>query len=203
MRLPFHKAKPRLECEGGMTDLITTISGHFGKSLILGAMLPAVLFVVLWVVFVAPLVPPGWSIPALFPIFESQWPVITASFAAIVLTGLLYSFNVPIIRLFEGYPWKNSWVGGWGVRRYVAALANEQARLKGMRTLLVAIKDRQKGKTYQDIHEEFSRIGRRLTHEFPGHSSRVRRLTWATSSAAMRTTRSCSTIWRRLHCGLA
>jgi hypothetical protein len=119
------------------------------------------------------------------------------------LTGLLYSFNVPIIRLFEGYPWKNSWVGGWGVRRYVAALANDQARLKGMRTLLVAIKDRQKGKPTRIFTRNSPGSAGALRTSFQATPRASCRLTWATSSAAMRTTRSCSTIWRRLPCGLA
>ena len=35
----------------------------------------------------------------------------------LIITILLYSLNIPVIRLYEGYPWMDSWVGQWCRKR--------------------------------------------------------------------------------------
>jgi len=43
-----------------MTSILSSISGQFSKSLILGTLLPVVLFLILGMVFVIPLFPYEW-----------------------------------------------------------------------------------------------------------------------------------------------
>jgi hypothetical protein len=35
----------------------------------------------------------------------------------VLLTGVLYNLNIPIIRFYEGYPWQYSWTGDFLVKR--------------------------------------------------------------------------------------
>ena len=122
-----------------MTDILSTISGQFSKSLILGAFLPTVVFVTLSIIFLIPLIPTDW--PILVPIItlSPQWKVIVIAFITIMLSGVLYNLNIPIIRLYEGYPWKESWIGKWRTRHYKAKFKLVSSRWTGMRTLLLKL----------------------------------------------------------------
>ena len=68
--------------------------------------------------------------------FSEEWPVLAAIFIIIVLTGLLYNLNIPIIRFFEGYPWQESYLGKWRTRLYRMKFREGQEQHKGIRTLL-------------------------------------------------------------------
>lgn len=93
-----------------MSSIISAISGHFGKSLILGTFLPALLFIVLSVLFLLPLFPYDWQVLQQLEDGETRG-VVVVSFVTVVLTGLLYNMNIPIIRFYEGYTWEHSWLG--------------------------------------------------------------------------------------------
>lgn len=98
-----------------MTSLLSAISGHFTKALILGALFPAAVFVVLFLVFVAPLLPPDFALAA--PrVFGTDWNALSVTFATLVLAGVLYNLDTPLIQIYEGYPWRHSLVGRWRTR---------------------------------------------------------------------------------------
>lgn len=111
-----------------MTSILSAISGQFSKSLILGTFMPVVIFVILNLLFVAPLLPSDGLIVNQLLAFDVQGVVATL-FISIVLTGLLYNLNIPIIRLYEGYPWKDSFVGRRRIRHFRAQMA-ETVRLR-------------------------------------------------------------------------
>jgi hypothetical protein len=122
-----------------MTSILSSISGHFGKALIFGTFLPATVFMVLWSVFIEPIVPALQTLLRPLGLFSEEWPLIAGLFVIIVITGMLYNLNIPIIRFFEGYPWQFSY---WGRRRtahYVKMFHEAQVRQDGMRTLLRAM----------------------------------------------------------------
>jgi hypothetical protein len=103
-----------------MTSLLSSISGQFGKSVILGALFPVLILSILNVVLVAPIVPALSAIQerlAKVAVGEEKWTAVTLGFVVLVVTGLLFNLNIPIIRLYEGYPWQNSWVGAFLARR--------------------------------------------------------------------------------------
>jgi hypothetical protein len=118
-----------------MTSLLSSISGFFSKSLILGTFLPVVVFITFSILFVIPLLPADITVLKPLELLETQWKVIAISFATILLAGLIYNLNIPLIRLYEGYPWKDTWFGRLRTRHYVARFEAMLSRQRGMRTL--------------------------------------------------------------------
>ncbi|MDX6403216.1 MAG: hypothetical protein QOH70_671 [Blastocatellia bacterium] len=122
-----------------MTGILSTISGFFSKPLILGVFLPTVMFTALFFFFAAPMLPDSLLLIKQLETLDTQWKVISVSFTTIVLSGLLYNLNIPIIRLYEGYPWKQTWLGKWRVKRHRERFKVLRNRQRGMRTLLRAM----------------------------------------------------------------
>ncbi|HVF68462.1 MAG TPA: hypothetical protein VM914_12410 [Pyrinomonadaceae bacterium] len=151
-----------------MTSILSTISGQFTKSLIFATVIPVILFVVLSVTFVGPLAPHGWqTMLAPLQAMETEWKVLALSVAVVALSGLLYNLNTPVIRLYAGYPWKDSFVGLPRVRYYQRKYRAYHARWRGLRTLTRALDDNAEAEAYNRLSGEMGRIGLRLYHEFP------------------------------------
>lgn len=127
-----------------MSSIISAISGHFGKSLIPGTFLPALLFVILSVLFLLPLFPYDWQVLQQLEGGETRG-VVVVSFVTVVLTGLLYNMNIPVIRFYEGYPWEDSWLGRRRKEHYRRTL--EAARELRPRLQVVAARDIAPGET--------------------------------------------------------
>lgn len=121
-----------------MGSLLSSISTQLAvRSIILGTFFPVVLLTALNILFVGPLI--AW--PALQSHFEKlaigdeKWSVVLLTLAATAVTGILYNLNTPIIRLYEGYPWKDSFIGSLFVRRKVSkfrAIRNLQGSFRSM-----------------------------------------------------------------------
>lgn len=118
-----------------MTSILSSISGIFSKTLILGIFLPVVVFIIFSLLFVVPLVPSDVTVLKPLEALDPQWKVLTITFVVILLSGLLYNLNIPLIRLYEGYPWKNTWVGRLRTRRHITKFQRLRSRQRGMRTL--------------------------------------------------------------------
>ncbi len=99
-----------------MGDFLTKISGQITGSIILGSFFPTVLFVTAVALIILPVTPYSEQLTtavALLKIWDDK--ASTAIFltaVVLVLAVLLYMLNIPIIRLYEGYPWEGSWIGG-------------------------------------------------------------------------------------------
>jgi len=119
-----------------MTSILSTISGYFSKSLILGVFLPAMIFIMLGWLFLLPLLPSGWLLLKPLENLDKEWQVAATLFIAIVLSGLLFNLNIPILRLYEGYPWRDSLIGSWLTRRQMAKFDAAQHQLEAMRAVL-------------------------------------------------------------------
>jgi hypothetical protein len=104
-----------------MTSLLTSISGQFGKAIFLGTLFPVLVVAILNDLITIPLLSFGPALQAQLSriaIGEDKWGTIFLVFVVVVLTGFLYNLNIPIIRLYEGYPWKNSCLGWlWTYRK--------------------------------------------------------------------------------------
>jgi hypothetical protein len=118
-----------------MTSILSSISGIFSKTLILGIFLPVVVFIIFSLLFVVPLVPSDLTLLKPLEALDPQWKVLTITFVAILLSGLLYNLNIPLIRLYEGYPWRNTLLGRWKTGRQIARFERLRSRQRGMRTL--------------------------------------------------------------------
>src|ERR1017187_6362580 len=98
-----------------MNDFLSKISGQIAGPIILGAFFPVVLFVTALMLVVLPITPylqPLTTVVAQLRLWEdkaSSAIILTA--VVLVLSVVLYMLNVPVIRLYEGYPWKESWIG--------------------------------------------------------------------------------------------
>jgi hypothetical protein len=116
-----------------VTSILSSISGYFSKSLILGTVLPVVIFMVLAMLFLVPLLPSDMTFLTRLEGIDKQWKVIAASFVAIVISGLVYNLNIPILRWYEGYPWRNSLIGTWLTRRHKKRFDAMQKRVNAIR----------------------------------------------------------------------
>jgi uncharacterized repeat protein (TIGR01451 family) len=84
-----------------MTSVFSAISGQFGRAFVIAALLPAALFVLALQRFVFP-----------------EWPLAVLIAAGVCVAGLLHVLNVPIVRLYEGYPWMDGAIGKWRIARH-------------------------------------------------------------------------------------
>ncbi len=104
-----------------MTSLLGSISGQFAKPVVFGMLFPVLITAALNAALVVPVLPIGPQLePALRRIAlgeQSAWKVVALSFFVLFITGLLYALNIPIIRLYEGYGWRDSWIGTWLANR--------------------------------------------------------------------------------------
>lgn len=119
-----------------MESMIAAISGQFTKALILGALFPVVLFVLLGIWLLAPLLPAELGVLQLLNSLDRQWYLFALSFLVVLISGFLYNLNVPIIRLYEGYPWRFTAIGDWFAERREADLKRLETaftRLRGLR----------------------------------------------------------------------
>jgi hypothetical protein len=133
-----------------MGSLLSAISGQFAKAIALGTMFPVFVLTVLNIVLVAPLLPDPGSLQTLFRKIatgEEKWGAVALLFVVLVMTGLLYNLNIPIIRLYEGYSWEASVIGA-GIRKL------KKQRLKRIETL----------------HASLQNLVNRLSQASPDHS---------------------------------
>ena len=109
-----------------MTSFLSTISGQFGKNILIGTFFPAVLFAMALVAVVLPLaaITPRFAFELIFP-WEQDSTLLALTVFVLIVTVLLFALNIPLLKLYEGYPWKESWLGQWGItvqQRRVALL---------------------------------------------------------------------------------
>jgi hypothetical protein len=117
-----------------MGSLLSAISGQFAKVVALGTLFPVLITSILNVLLVAPILPSGILLQdqlKKIAIGDEKWGAVVLTFVVVVITGILYNLNIPIIRLYEGYPWKNSWLGAIFLR-------GKKRRLRQSKTLLSA-----------------------------------------------------------------
>jgi hypothetical protein len=119
-----------------VTGVLGSISGQFGKSLILGTFFPVLLFVTFAFLFWLPLMPDDLGLLSQLETLDPQWRVLSFTVVALVLTGLLYNLNGVLVRFYEGYPWRESWTGKWKSNQYKSNLEDVVARRAGVRTLV-------------------------------------------------------------------
>ncbi|MBD0371065.1 MAG: DUF11 domain-containing protein [Pyrinomonadaceae bacterium] len=164
-----------------MTNIFSAISGQFSKSLILGTFLPVTVFVILAWLFVIPLFPSELTQPKLLETFDNQLrALITLLFITILLSGLLYNLNIPIISFYEGYPWEHLWIGEKRKNRFKRRFRIIQSQWKGLARLKYERGElfKQQGVAADEvllnqIEDRISIVGRELATEFPGEERLV------------------------------
>lgn len=152
-----------------MSSILSAISGQFSKSLILGTFLPVVVFIILGMIFVVPLLPPDLAVITQLKGIENLEPskLIILTFLAVVLSGLIYNLNIPIMRLYEGYPWRKSLPGRWMTRRYQKQFDALNAREEGMRVVRDELRSGPNPALLPGFEERLNRVSHRIHNEFP------------------------------------
>jgi len=111
-----------------MEKLFSAISGHFGRSILIAAVLPASVFVIAVYLFVLPMIPWESHLAPRLEILDPQWRLAVAAGCIVILAGLLHIFNIPIIQLFEGYPWQYGPIGRWMSDRQARVVKDLETR---------------------------------------------------------------------------
>lgn len=99
-----------------------------------------IIFVVFFILFCYPLFPTDFKPFLQLNETETEWKVLSVSLLVIILSGLLYNLNNPIIRLYEGYPWKDTFFGELMMTRQKEKFKKLKAQDDGIRSLLIALK---------------------------------------------------------------
>jgi hypothetical protein len=152
-----------------MAGILSSISGQFSKSLLLGAVLPVGIFVLLAMILVTPLLPTCWWFWEPLKELGTEWNIIVLVCVVLVSSFVLYALNAPLIRVYEGYPWKSSWIGRWFTSGFKKEFNSLTARKQGMRQLLRYMRKNGEGNSpsYNSILASWNNTERLLHTEFP------------------------------------
>ncbi len=109
-----------------MNDFLSKISNQIIGPMILSTFFPVVLFVAAFALVVLPLAPFGqpWTGVVKNP---ADWQkngiaVLEITFLVLVLSVVIYNLNTPIVRMYEGYPWRDSYIGKFLQKRQQSKL---------------------------------------------------------------------------------
>ena len=151
-----------------MNGFISLVSGQFTRTLILGTFFPVILFLLLTLLAVEPLLPNGMPLVRTFQTLDAPWEVLAFTLVAVVLTVFLYNLNIPIIRIYEGYPWLESGIGKRRQNRFV----KEYCEIRRLIPQLRAIRDGWRkidpdSVKIDKLQDRLDRLGLRLSLTFP------------------------------------
>jgi uncharacterized repeat protein (TIGR01451 family) len=123
-----------------MGDFFAKISSQFTAPLLLSASFPVLLFLTAFTLVVLPITPFGHDLTAAVqdPTYWQQhsFVALLLTVFVLVLSVLLYNMNTSIVRLYEGYPWKDAWIGRafvWYRKRHYERVARARRRIERLR----------------------------------------------------------------------
>lgn len=155
-------------------NILSSISGQFSKPLVLGSFFPVTIFVLLGLVFIVPLFPSEWTFLSPLEVLDPQWRILALLLLTLVLSGVLFNLNTPIIRLYEGYPWQHSSFGKWRKRRYQADYERLLARYSALRGLNRHLSKPPRPPEYtKAVISEGTRLGPQIRSDYPDDVSFV------------------------------
>ena len=106
-----------------MTDFLSKVSGQITGTMIVGSFFPALFFLVVLSLVVLPLTPLPVSADLSAAVGgghsweEEGKAALIASLIVLTVAIVIFNLNRSLIRLYEGYPWKESWIGVFLIRR--------------------------------------------------------------------------------------
>lgn len=124
-----------------MTSFLTSISGKFSQSLLLGTFAPVTLFLIIGLIVLGPLFPGEITLFQPLAGLESGWQLLALTLLVVVLSLMLSGLNTAIIRFYEGYPWLRSAYGQLRVRYYRDRAAELKRRWTALANLLSQMED--------------------------------------------------------------
>jgi len=151
-----------------VTGIFSALSGQFTKYLIAGTFLPVLVFVVTAMLILSPLLPEWSTLSAILSTLDKQWVTILLTFVTVLLTGVLYNLNIPIIRFYEGYPWRYSWTGEFLVTRRKKEFERLSAARTDLRLARVNLQQIDNSNPLiETLQSEQDRIARTVLTNFP------------------------------------
>jgi uncharacterized repeat protein (TIGR01451 family) len=151
-----------------MTSIVSTISGQFSKTLVLGTLLPTAVFVLLAQWWLGPIVPSSWTFLKPITLSDTGWQVLFLTLAVVTLSGLLYHLNIPLIRLYEGYPWLESQIGQFWVERFRTKFRADEKRWKDFFENIKTLEKRDpQALNLPKLRREWATVGQRLKRDYP------------------------------------
>jgi len=151
-----------------MNNILSGISGYFSKSMILGTFLPVVIFSTIAWLTAAPSLPPELSFFKPLETLDVQWKLLAFTLLMIVAAGFLYNINTPLIRLYEGYPWAELWIGKRRKAAYQRKFRILRAQWLGMPWLEYELNQlSEKDPRIKHVQDKKSIAGRVLKSDFP------------------------------------
>jgi hypothetical protein len=157
-----------------MNSIFSSVSGQFGKAMALGTLLPSAVALLLGLLLIWPYAPA--QLPRLAPLesLDKEWQAVIFAAATVILSGLLYTLNVPIIRLYEGYYWRRTSIGECLVARRQGELDTLQTRRRNLHALLQQVSGQAPRHSLEaPLRERLATVARRLNSEFPVARSSV------------------------------
>lgn len=151
-----------------MTSILSMISGSFTRSLLLGTLFPVTVFALLGLLFVMPFLPADAALLAPIAQLEPAGKTLLVTLVVVVATGLLYNLNSVIVRLYQGYPWRHSYLGAMLTarqRRRAEWAATQRGELRELLQTLRALEPDHPD--CERLEEWRTRVGHRATHEYP------------------------------------
>lgn len=112
-----------------MGSIFSNISGQFGKSFVIAALLPSTIFVLVLYLYILPMAPLQFGAIGRLQAIEAQWQIGAGVAVATIMATLLYSLNYVLLRLYEGYSWENSAIGRRLTGRQKARREADEKRL--------------------------------------------------------------------------
>ena len=155
-----------------MNSILSALSGGFSKSLLLGTLLPVVIFVLLVLVLVLPYVPGAIAIVPGGERADLEWMLAVITPIVILLTAVLRHFNEMIIRLYEGSPWRDSWLGRWRSQAHRREMNEANSLWKGLWTLLVTPEASQHP-NYNEVTDYWNALARASNNLYPDEPEAV------------------------------
>ncbi len=153
-----------------MNDFLTKLSGQVTGAMIIGTLFPVLLFLLILVLVVLPVTPYGHQYADLLK-DPQNWKGIYAVVATLILlllTVVMYQLNNPLIRLYEGYPWKESLIGRLLIRKQKRRWKHATAMRDGIFGVSQAARlERVRGELKQSLSTKYSDFTLELSKEFP------------------------------------
>jgi hypothetical protein len=119
-----------------MGGLFSTLSKQLLGNFLLSSGLPALAFVLGFQALIAPLLPERWHVLEAPEALEAEWKTALAAIAVVIVATTLTALNGPIIRLYEGYPLRGSWLGRRMADRHARRAREAEVWLDGARSIL-------------------------------------------------------------------
>jgi hypothetical protein len=153
-----------------MNDFLGKVSGQMIGPMVIGVLFPVLLFLMAFGLVVLPIMPFGHQYTRLArdPQLWRSGDAISAIVIILLLTVLLHQLNNPLIRLYEGYSWRESWIGRLGRQHQQRRWKHAKAMRDRIFNLAQGVRlERVQGNFKGDVNRFRTSFTHELNNRFP------------------------------------